>query len=125
MAVTKTQANVIGTSGSKQNITGGSSYTSSSRNPSAALELKLLVAIAYGSSVPGSDPLVEVFTSDDDSTFDSEPLDFFYMPRTVSVTKVKSVSLRNAGGIKYYKVKVTNGATNAIDVWVSEIATTI
>ncbi|MBZ0158390.1 MAG: hypothetical protein K8I29_19505 [Alphaproteobacteria bacterium] len=121
MAMTKTAVDLIGTSGAKTNLAGGASSTSSSRNASTLVGIMIQALATYGGSAPTTQPLVEVFTSSDDTNYDTEAYESFYLPTANSTTKQASIPVRFAEDVKYYKVKVTNGAANAADFWVAAV----
>lgn len=125
MAITKTRADLIGTSGSKTSVAGGATATSSNRDASALYGITVSATVVYGASIPATDPYVEVFTSPDNTNFDTEAFETFYIPRLANATKMVSIPLRFVENIKYYQVKITNGATNSITCWVSSIESTL
>ncbi len=116
--MTKTAADLIGTAAAHQNIAAGGNVVSASRDVSGKIGIMLTAHVAYGAGIPGTDPFIEIITSSDDANYDTEAYDAFYVPRLASNTKQISFPLRFAEDVKYYKVKITNGATNAIDVWI-------
>ena len=119
MAITKTAYNLIGTTGSKTTIAGAGTSTSSSRDVSTIIGIILHCVASYGASLPASNPIVEVFTSPDNITFDTSAYAVEEIPREANETKMISIPI--GPEVKYYKVKVTNGATNGADFWISAV----
>lgn len=119
MAITKTAVDLIGTSSSKTNVVAGGSSTSSARDVSTCIGIVIHCLVTYGASIPDSDPEVEIFTSPDNVNFDSYPYAEESVERGAGVDKM--VSFPIGPEVKYFKVKITNGASNAIDVWISGV----
>ena len=121
MAITKTAVDLIGTAATKQSVAAAGVVSSATRDLSGKIGLMITAAVAYGASIPGSDPLVEIFTSPDGTNMDTEAYESFYVPRLANSTKTISIPVRFAEDVKYYFVKITNGATNGISAWVATV----
>lgn len=119
MAITKTAHDLIGTASSKQNIAAGGNAISSARNVSGIIGIVIHCLVTYGASVPDSKPNVEVFTSPDNVNFDTQAYAEEDVPRLANNDQMVSFAL--GPEVKYFKAKITNGASHAIDVWISDV----
>ncbi len=116
MPVTKTAADVVGSSASKTTITAGSISTSASIDASDFLGLTIGCSVDYGVS-PDDDVLVELISSPDNTLFDDEAFASFLVPRSTSVTIQDTVRV-GIEGVKYFKVRITNqDSADSVDVW--------
>ena len=121
MPLIKNAIDLLGTSSSKITVNAGASQTSTARNATTLIGITVCALITYSGSIPATDPYIEVFTSPDNSNFDTEAYETFYLPRVISTTKMISIPIRFTENIRYYQVKITNGATNSITCWVSSV----
>ncbi len=123
MAITKTQTDLIGTSGGRVTVTHGTSVTSSALDLSTTIGLVISAQVSYGATAPASQPQVDILTSPDNTNFDSEAFGTEYVPAANATIKQQAIAV--GPEIKYAEVKVTNSdATYDIDVWVSSVKMT-
>jgi hypothetical protein len=122
MAIAKTKTDLIGTQASKTTITAGSSSTSSSLDCSTYVGILVGMEVVFGGS-PDDTTQLEVQTSPDNSTWDTEAYALFEIDEDISTTKMKT--MRIGPEAKYIRVKVTNNdSTDSVSVWAYAVGMT-
>ena len=119
MAITKTANDLIGTSASKQTVAASGTAIATARDVSDIIGIVIHCLVTYGATAPDSDPLIEIFTSPDNANFDTYAYVEEDVPRSAGNDQMVSIPL--GPEVKYFKVKITNGASQSIDVWISDV----